>query len=151
MRVVDGVSLSVGRGEVVGCGGGSGCEKSMTAFSIMDLFLAARVGVGGQVWFEGRLRRARRSAGGGCGGQDRDGLPDPMGYLDPLMPVGRQIAESLREHGVMGTREVEAPVHDRADDDGPPDPAGIARRYPHGSRGAAPAGDRARWPWGRPC
>ena len=69
-----------------------------------------------------------------------------MGYLDPLMPVGRQIAESLREHRGGRARD-EGPGagwqgdggagHRPADDDGPPDPAGIARRYPRALGGSA--------------
>ena len=82
----------------------------MTAFSIMDLFHPGAHGGSGS--------RERPPPGGrgaqaaGAGGQDRMVFQDPMSYLDPLMPVGRQIAESLREHGVMGTREVEARVTD---------------------------------------
>src|SRR5215213_423447 len=102
VRVVDGVTLSVRRGEVVGLVGESGSGKSMTAFSVLNLFTtaAARV-VGGEVWFEGQdLRRAdgaqlRAVRGARIGTV----FQDPMSYLDPLMPVGRQIAETLRTHG----------------------------------------------------
>ena len=83
---------------------------------------------------------------------------DPMGYLDPLMPVGRQIAESLREStglwardGVegAGAAEVEARVTDLTKMDLPT--GGNRPALPHEPGGSASGADRARWPWGRPC
>ncbi len=132
VRVVDGVSLSVGRGEIVGLVGESGSGKSMTAFSIVDLFPteAARVAAG-EVWLEGtdlrtlppgRLREVRGARVGMV-------FQDPMSYLDPLMPVGRQVAESLRMHGRPAGAE--ARVRELLAAMDLPDPAGVARRYPH--------------------
>jgi peptide/nickel transport system ATP-binding protein len=132
MRVVDGVSLDVGPGEMVGLVGESGSGKSMTAFSVLNLFPtgAARV-TGGEVWFEGQDLRNVSPAGLRRIRGARIGMvfQDPLSYLDPLMPVGKQVAETLREHGVR--QGVEARVTELLAQMELPDPAGIARRYPH--------------------
>src|SRR5688572_1817832 len=51
---VDRVSLSVGRGEILGVVGESGCGKTMTALSVMRLLPAAARVTGGRVLLEGR-------------------------------------------------------------------------------------------------
>jgi len=131
-RVVDGVSLSVGTGEVVGLVGESGCGKSMTAFSIVNLFPtpAARV-AGGEILFEGRsllalsARELRQVRGARIGMV----FQDPLSYLDPLMPVGRQVAETLRAHG--RTRAVDERVRELFELMELPDPSSTVRRYAH--------------------
>ena len=131
-RVVDGVSLSVGAGEVVGLVGESGCGKSMTAFSILNLFPtpAARV-AGGEILFEGRsllalkARELRRVRGARIGMV----FQDPLSYLDPLMPVGRQVAETLRAHG--RTRAVDERVRELFELMELPEPSSTVRRYAH--------------------
>jgi oligopeptide transport system ATP-binding protein len=70
VRPVDGVSLTVRAGQVVGLVGESGSGKSMTAFSVMRLFptKAARV-TGGEILLrggDGRVRDLRRSAPTRC-------------------------------------------------------------------------------------
>ncbi|GAC1325481.1 MAG: ABC transporter ATP-binding protein [Chloroflexota bacterium] len=132
IRVVDGVSLSVGRGEVVGLVGESGCGKSMTGFGIAGVFptAAARV-AGGSVVLNGqdltRLDpRARRAKLGEAIGVV---FQDPSTFLDPLMRVGDQVAESLRVHGQA--RGAERQAIDLLAQMDLPDPAGLARRYPH--------------------
>ncbi len=132
LRVVDDVSFNVRRGEIVGLVGESGCGKSMTAFSLMQLFPtpAARV-TSGQIQFEDRdlakltadeMRRVR-------GAQIAMIFQDPATFLDPLMTLGNQIAEPLRAHNFAGnatarTRELVAQM-------GLPDPELMVRRYPH--------------------
>jgi oligopeptide/dipeptide ABC transporter ATP-binding protein len=130
--VVDRVSLGVEAGEVVGLVGESGCGKSMTAFGIVNLFptAAARV-AGGRILFDGRnlsqlsadQMRSVRGAGIGFVFQD------PNTFLDPLLPIGHQIAEALRAHdfaGDIGRRTTELLAQMEL-----PDPATIARRFPH--------------------
>jgi oligopeptide/dipeptide ABC transporter ATP-binding protein len=104
----------------------------MTAFSTLGLFPtpAAQV-AGGQILFRGEdltglspsALRLYRGARIGMVFQD------PSSFLDPLMPVGRQVGETLREHGQH--QGVEARVLELLGQMELPDPAGVARRYPH--------------------
>lgn len=132
LRVVNDLSLTVRRGEAVGLVGESGSGKSMTAFAIMNLFPSplARVAAG-QILLEGhdlaQLKasdlRAVRGARAGMVFQD------PTSYLDPLMPVGRQIAEPLRAHG--RTDGMQARVLELLDMMELPNAQRVARQYPH--------------------
>jgi peptide/nickel transport system ATP-binding protein len=132
LRVVRDVSLTVRRGEAVGLVGESGSGKSMTAFAIMKLFPTplARL-AGGRVLLEGRdlaplPAAAMRKVRGAHMGMV---FQDPTSYLDPLVPVGRQIAESLRAHGQ--SVGFEARVLELLDLMELPGAAQVARKYPH--------------------
>lgn len=130
--VVENVSLRVDKGEIIGLVGESGCGKSMTAFSIMQLFPtpAARV-ASGEVIFKGRdlLKLSPdemckvRGAGMGMIFQD------PSTFLDPLMTLGDQIAEPLYAHQFAG--DPKARTLELVEQMGLPDPPVLARRYPH--------------------
>ena len=95
-------SLTIGAGEIVGLVGESGCGKSMTAFSILGLFpTPAARSVGGEILFRGRSCAASPNRRSGLYRGARIGMvfQDPSSFLDPLMPVGQQVAETLRSHG----------------------------------------------------
>ena len=132
LRVVNDVSLRVHRGEAVGLVGESGSGKSMTAFALLNLFPSplARVAQG-EVLLDGqdltRMTAAQLRAVRGA----RVGMvfQDPSSYLDPLMPVGRQIAETLLAHGQQeGSR---ARVLELIDLMELPNAAQVALKYPH--------------------
>ena len=132
LRVVKDVSFTVRRGEAVGLVGESGSGKSMTAFALMNLFPSSLAHVaGGAIALEGRdlaqlppaeLRRVRGARVGMV-------FQDPSSYLDPLMPVGRQIAEPLRAHGA--SENIDARVLELLDLMELPNAAQVARKYPH--------------------
>ncbi|MFL5073101.1 MAG: ABC transporter ATP-binding protein [Xanthobacteraceae bacterium] len=101
VRAVDGVSFDIGDGQTVGLVGESGCGKSVTALSIMQLLpkSTGRIG-GGEIQFEGRdlaglpeqeMRRVR-------GNEISMIFQEPMTSLNPVMTVGDQIAETVRLH-----------------------------------------------------
>jgi peptide/nickel transport system ATP-binding protein len=101
VRAVDGVSFSVKRGEVLAIVGESGCGKSVTSLSIMRL-IASPPGryVRGRVLFEGRdllqlpepeMRKIRGDAISMI-------FQEPMTSLNPVLTIGRQIAEALVVH-----------------------------------------------------
>ena len=106
-RAVDGLSFSVAPQETVGIVGESGCGKTVTALSILQL-LPPRLGriIGGRILFEGtdltRLseRQLRQVRG------NRIGMifQEPMTSLNPVLSIGHQIAEAVRIHkGVSGS------------------------------------------------
>ena len=100
VRAVDGVSLSVERGETLGVVGESGCGKTMTALSIVRLLPAGGVIASGSIKIDGEelvgASEARMRAVRG----DRIGVvfQDPMTSLNPSKTIGWQIAESLMIH-----------------------------------------------------
>ncbi|HEV6953951.1 MAG TPA: ABC transporter ATP-binding protein [Promicromonospora sp.] len=99
-RVVDGVSFEVAAGECVAIVGESGSGKSVTARSVLGLagdgatVTAAALTVAGEAVLGMSRRRLRRLRGGTVGFIAQDALVS----LDPLRPVGREIADTLALH-----------------------------------------------------
>jgi peptide/nickel transport system ATP-binding protein len=101
VHALNGVSLTVGRGETLGILGETGAGKTTLALSVMRL-LPERVGevAGGEIQYDGRdllsLSNARMRAIRGK--RISMVFQDPMASLNPLIPVGQQIAEALLLH-----------------------------------------------------
>src|SRR5437868_11600091 len=97
---VEGVSFYLDRGELLGLVGESGCGKSITALSIMRLVAPPGKIVAGEILFDGRdlLRLSNREMRDVRGNDVAMIFQDPMTSLNPVFPVGEQIAEALRLH-----------------------------------------------------
>jgi peptide/nickel transport system ATP-binding protein len=97
--VVRDLSFSVGQGEVLGLVGESGSGKSLTSLSILRL-LDAAARVEGSIRFEGTdlltLKPEQMRHYRGC--KIAMIFQEPMTALNPVMPVGRQIAEAIETH-----------------------------------------------------
>ena len=100
VQAVRGVSFSVEKGEIVGLVGESGSGKSVTSMSILKLLADTARIKEGKILFEGQdltqcsraqMRKIR-------GGKISMIFQDPMSSLNPLIPVGKQVAEMIREH-----------------------------------------------------
>src|ERR1700740_2097357 len=107
VRAVDGVSFSVLPGETLAIVGESGCGKSVTALSVLRLF-ASPPGrtVSGSIRFAGRDRLARSEAEMRKvrGNEISMIFQEPMTSLNPVMTIGRQIAEALVLHRNMNRK-----------------------------------------------
>ena len=133
-RAVDGISFSLAAAETLGIVGESGCGKSVTALSILQL-LPPKLGriVGGQVVFQGRdLTKLDEAAMRAIRGNSIAMIfQEPMTSLNPVFTVGHQIAEAVRIHEgydrkAAAARSVEMLALVRI-----PDPGKRARDYPH--------------------
>ena len=101
VKAVDGVSFSVMPGETLGIVGESGCGKSMTALSIMQLVPqpAGRI-VGGRIMFAGEdlVQKSQSEMRDIRGREICMILQDPMTSLNPVFTVGNQLEETLRNN-----------------------------------------------------
>jgi peptide/nickel transport system ATP-binding protein len=131
--VVNDLSFSVGQGEVLGLVGESGSGKSLTSLSILRL-LDGAARVEGAIRFEGqnllalkpeqmRHYRGRKIA---------MIFQEPMTALNPVMPVGRQIAEAIETHQPeLGRKQVHAAVVEAMAAVSIAEPESRLRDYPH--------------------
>jgi peptide/nickel transport system ATP-binding protein len=133
-RAVDGLSFSVAAQETVGIVGESGCGKTVTALSILQL-LPPRLGriVGGRILFEGTdltklSERQLRAVRG-----DRIGMifQEPMTSLNPVLSIGHQIAEAVRIHKGASAGAARAHARDMLELVKIPDAARRLDDYPH--------------------
>ncbi len=112
IRAVEDVSFSVQPGQTVALVGESGCGKSVTALSIMQLVDVPGRVVGGRVVFKGSdlltlpdkdIRRIR-------GNQIGMVFQEPMTSLNPVFTIGDQIGEVLEIHTTLTKREIRQEV-----------------------------------------
>jgi len=133
VRVVDGVSLRVERGQTVCVAGESGCGKSVTALSVMGLLPeAARVEAGAirlrGVDLLGLPPRERR----GLRGREMAMVfQEPMTALNPVLTLGAQVAEVFAIHGTATRREARERTIALLRQVRIPDPERRVDEYPH--------------------
>ncbi len=94
---VDGVSIQVPPGKIVGIVGESGCGKSMTAMSVMGLLRYPGRVVGGNIILNGRdiTHLTRKELSQVRGNEISMIFQEPMTSLNPVYPVGKQVREAI--------------------------------------------------------
>jgi peptide/nickel transport system ATP-binding protein len=132
-RAVDGISFAVEAGETVAIVGESGCGKSVTANSILRLVPQPPGRIGGAIRFQGRdlLKLSERAMREVRGNDISMIFQEPMTSLNPVLTIGRQIAEPLRLHQGLSRESVEQRVVEMLGLVGIAEPRRRAREYPH--------------------
>ena len=128
------VSFDMYRGEVLGLVGESGCGKSVTSLSIMQLLKdtpgkvtngsATLDGVNLVEASDAQIRDIR-------GGKMSMIFQEPMSALNPSMRIDKQMIETIRLHQDMTKEQALAHAADMLKKVGIPDPARVLKNYPH--------------------
>ena len=107
VQAVRGVSFSVNKGEILGIVGESGSGKSVTSMSVLRLLADTAVIKEGTITFEGRnlIDLSKKEMRQIRGEKISMIFQDPMSSLNPLIPVGKQVAEMILEHHPDRNRE----------------------------------------------
>jgi peptide/nickel transport system ATP-binding protein len=132
VHAVDRMALTLAPSEVLGIVGESGCGKSVTALSILGL-LPETATVNGSVVFEGaELLGASRSQLRKIRGRKISFVfQEPMTSLNPVLRIGDQLKEALRQHLDLSRSAADARAVELLDLVHIPDPERRVQEYPH--------------------
>ena len=133
VRAVDGVSLEVEEGEILGLVGESGSGKTVTALSLLRLISDPGRVSADEMRFDGRdiLSLSRAQMTGLRGDAISMIFQQPRASLDPVQRVGKQIAELFIRHRDMAPKAAATEAVTLLRRVGIPDPEKRARSYPH--------------------
>ena len=133
VRAVDGISFHVDAGETLAIVGESGSGKSVTALSLLQLLDAAGSIDAGRVMFDGEdlltldIQAIRAIRG------DRIAMifQEPMSSLNPVLTIGKQVAEPIRLHRRTAWRDALREAERLLDHSRIPDASTRVNDYPH--------------------
>jgi oligopeptide/dipeptide ABC transporter ATP-binding protein len=133
VTAIDGVDLEVGEGQRVGLVGESGSGKSTLAFAATRLLRPPGRATAGRVDFGGHdlLELDEAACNDIRGASITMVYQDPFSFLNPLIPVGDQIGETLRTHRSVSRFEARTRAVALLERLGLRPGAVIARKYPH--------------------
>ena len=134
VKAVDGVSFDISAGETLGLVGESGCGKSVTAYSILKLLpVPPAEYADGEISFrgEGLLNKDDNAMRRVRGNLISMIFQEPMSSLNPIMTIGAQITEAIREHQKASRRQSREIAIDMLRRVGIPSPETRYHEYPH--------------------
>jgi oligopeptide transport system ATP-binding protein len=131
---VNGISFYVDEGETLAVVGESGCGKSVSMLSVLQLILVPPGEIAGGVALfrdQDLLKKSEREMEAVRGKEIAMIFQDPMTSLNPVLTIGRQITESLRVHMGMDQKAADARVVELLEMVGISDPSHRLGDYPH--------------------
>jgi peptide/nickel transport system ATP-binding protein len=133
LTALDGVSLSISRGEILGVVGESGAGKSMTGLAILGLLEPPGHIAGGEIRLSGdRIDTLTESEMEAVrGGRIGAIFQDPLTSLNPLFRIGDQLVETIRLHTDLSKDKARARALDLLREVGIPAPENRIDGYPH--------------------
>ena len=134
VKAVDGINLTIRKGESMGLVGESGCGKTVTAYSTLRLVPnpPGRI-VSGQIHFKGRdlLKLSEKEMRGVRGREIAMVFQEPASSSNPSFTIGNQIQEVIRFHQGGNRVQVRKKAIEILDAVRIPDPVRILTQYPH--------------------
>jgi len=133
VSAIDGVSFELEEGEILGVVGESGCGKSVTAEAILQLLDEDSTFYDGKIMFNGEnlLEYDKKKMEKLRGNDIAMIFQDPMSSLNPVMSIGKQIAESIRIHQSATKKDAYKKAIELLKLTGIPSPDQRAKEYPH--------------------
>ncbi|MFE6870459.1 ABC transporter ATP-binding protein [Kitasatospora sp. NPDC057692] len=133
VHAVNGMDLTLSRGETVGIVGESGSGKTVTSQALMGLLKDTSAAVTGQILLDGQDLNALSEAQMRAyrGKKIAMIFQDPLSAMHPFYPVGVQIAEAYRVHNTVTKKAAAAVAVDMLGRVGIPDPRKRYHAYPH--------------------
>jgi len=132
-EVVQGVTLQLRRGEVLGLVGESGSGKTQTAFSVLGLLSTGGRILSGSIWFDGRdIANLPEDQMQKLRGRRIAYVPqEPMSNLDPAFRIGFQLTEPMMTVLGLARADAKARALELLAKVGMPDPMRTFKAYPH--------------------
>jgi oligopeptide/dipeptide ABC transporter ATP-binding protein len=132
VKAVDGVSVKLERGRILGIVGESGCGKTTLGLSILNLVPYPGFIDSGSILFNGKnvLEMTEPELRDLRGNQISMIFQDPQAGLNPILPVGEQVEEIITAHTGASKGEAKSMARDLLTSMGLPDADRIAGRYP---------------------
>ncbi len=133
VKAVDNVSFTLAKGRVLGLVGESGCGKTVTALSILNLVPPPGRIVSGSIFFEGKdlLSLSSEAMRGIRGARISMIFQEPMTALNPVFTIGNQIAEVLTTHRKLSPQDALDQAVGLLASVGIPAPEKRVHEYPH--------------------
>jgi oligopeptide/dipeptide ABC transporter ATP-binding protein len=133
VRAVNGVSLAIQRGEMLGVVGESGCGKSVTGLSIMRLVPYPGRTTAGEIWLENQnlLSLSEEKMRLIRGNSIAMIFQDPMTSLNPVLTISRQLTEAITTHTDVSRKDAKNSAVDLLRTVGIPSPEKRIGDYPH--------------------
>ncbi|RLD04031.1 MAG: ABC transporter ATP-binding protein [Chloroflexi bacterium] len=133
LKALSGITLDVNRGEIFGVVGETGCGKTVTGLSVLQLLPQSANIPQGKILFEGRNLpdTSEREMSKIRGGEIAMIFQDPTTSLNPVFAIGKQLTRIVREHFNMNRKEARAHIAKIFESVGLPDVERIMNSYPH--------------------